>query len=127
MVPYPSHEGTQTGPRVEFIALVFGQIYVFESYSDETATWTGTEGVAAWPIYPIEKPTIDPFELMKAVDREWREENQAQRRELHFKEPKSLKPSTRLKTPLFSRRLEGGRAQRHRQKWKTRRQKVGLT
>lgn len=61
-----------------------------------------------------------------AIDREIFEDLRYQRKQLSYYEPKPLKPSTRLKTPLFSRRLEGGRAQRHRQKWKLRRQKVGL-
>lgn len=73
-----------------------------------------------WPGVEEEPWFADPFELMKAIDRH-------RHRELHFQEPKTLKPTTMLKPQLFSRRLEGGRAQRHRQKWKMRRQKAGLS
>lgn len=77
-----------------------------------------------WPEIEEEPWVADPFELMKAIDRRRQEKISAQCRQLHFQEPKNIKPSTRLKHPLFSRRLEGGRAQRHRQKWKLKRQKA---
>lgn len=121
MVPYPNHESTQTGPRVESVALVFGRIVVFESYSDETLGCTATEGPRAWPVYLAPgPPKIDPKALFKGRT----PKDDMRRRELHFSRHQGRTLEPHIKRQLFSRRLEGGRAQRHRQKWKLRRQKA---